>query len=379
MLVRPTLRILSFLGASALAAACTSGTTDVMPEQDAMNAAAEFTRLADSLTAAGGDVGVASSYRALATLVRGEEQATSPVVITIDGAPAEFVATAREIDVERTGACVEPGSLCLMVPPLRSMIAWQRGNPRRVVQVTGTTPELWGATSDGSTIGVFVSLATLTYLDGAGGVFVGSDGVRSIADPVLSDAPCFTTALPRIPMTCRRGVFTVSFSGTVAPPPFPVTRNTAAGTHSLAMTAQPVAGARIVVPPFDAGGFPPGWLPPVGLRPTVLSSTISASVAASGVILTLLVTNPASAPAEVRFASGQQFDFRVRRQDGTHVWTWSADKLFAQALGFRTLAPGETVTYSAQWTPPLAGAYTALGTLTSMSHRAEATVGFVVP
>ena len=112
---------------------------------------------------------------------------------------------------------------------------------------------------------------------------------------------------------------------------------------------------------------------------TMLSSTLAASVASSGVTLTLAVTNAASVPVALEFSSGQQFDVTLRRPDGTVVWTWSADKLFTAMLTSRTLAPGETATYSAVWSPATPGTYAAVGTLTSTSHAGEATAAFVVP
>lgn len=112
---------------------------------------------------------------------------------------------------------------------------------------------------------------------------------------------------------------------------------------------------------------------------TMLSSTLTAVVASSGVTLTLAVTNGASVPVTLEFSSGKQFDFQVRRPDGTVVWTWSADKLFTAMLTSRTLAPGETATYGAVWSPVTPGTYAAVGTLTSMSHSGEATAVFVAP
>lgn len=114
-------------------------------------------------------------------------------------------------------------------------------------------------------------------------------------------------------------------------------------------------------------------------RTAMLPSTVTAVVASSGVALTLTVTNPSSAPLTVEFSSGQQFDFRVRRPDGTAVWTWSADKGFITMLTSRTLAPGETATFSAQWSPASPGAYVAVGNLTSTSHPSEAVAAFTVP
>lgn len=374
------------LAAAAVAAltACAGTPTESLVDADAQRAAALFDHVADSLTAAGGDAAIVRSYRGLASAVRVGRP--SPIAITIDGTPREFLAVARDIDWARTGACAEPGSLCLMAPPLRSMIAWDRSTPRRVVQLTATPGGMpIGTMSPGTTTGMFMNTATLTYFDGAGGMFLGTDGTQSISDPVRSSTPCFTANVPMISPggDCVLADFTVSFAGTVAPPPVLIPGNTATGTHTLAMASQPVAGSSVVLSgtcTLCAGtGYPAGWLPPINLFGTMLPSQLTASVGATGVTLTFTVLNPGTAPVEVRFNSGQQYDFRIRTAGGTPVWTWSANKSFTAALSSRTLGPNESVTYVEQWSPAQPGSYVALGSLVSSSHHAEAAATFVVP
>lgn len=113
------------------------------------------------------------------------------------------------------------------------------------------------------------------------------------------------------------------------------------------------------------------------MLPATLTATVSA--ASPMVTLTLAVTNPGSAPVTVEFSSSQQFDFQVRDPDGRILWTWSAGKGFATMLTSRTLAPGETATYAAEWQPVTDGTYSATGMLTSMSHPVEATTTIMVP
>lgn len=364
--------------------ACTGTPTETLTDADAQRAAALFDHVADSLTAAGSDAMVVQAYRGLASAVRIGHP--SPISIAIDGSPREFLAIAREVDWARTGACADPGSLCLMAPPLRSMIAWDRATPRRVVQLTATPGGMpIGALIPGTTMGAFMNTATLTYFDGAGGMYLGTDGTQSISDPVRSSTPCFTTTFPTISPggTCVLADFTVSFAGTVAPPPVLIPRNTATGTHVLAMTSQPVAGSSVVLSgtcTLCAGsGYPAGWLPPINLVGTMLASQLTTSVGPMSVTLTFTVLNPGPAPVELRFTSGQQYEFRIRTPGGAPVWTWSADKGFTAALSSRTLAPNESVTYVEQWSPAQPGSYVALGSLVSSSHHAEAATTFVVP
>jgi hypothetical protein len=381
--MRHTLRPL-VIAATVTLVACHGGSTEPLPDVDAARAASEFEHVADSLMTAGSDVAVVDAYRGLASAVRIGHP--SPVTIMIDGSPHEFLALARDIDWERTGACAEPGSLCLMAPPLRSMIAWDRSTPRRVVQLTATPGGMpIGMLYPGTSMGPFLNTATLTYFDGAGGMYVGTDGAQSITDPVRSTTPCFTTNYPTFAPggTCVLADFVVSFAGTVAPPPVTIARNTATGTHTLAMSSQPVSGSSVVLSgscTLCAGnGYPPGWLPPINLMGIMLPSQLSASVAPGGVTLTFTVLNPGTAPVELHFTSGQQYEFRIRTAAGAPVWTWSANKSFTAALSSRTLGPNESLTYVERWSPALPGSYVALGSLVSSSHHAEAAAAFVVP
>lgn len=381
--MRHTVRAVAVAAVVSLTA-CGGTATETLADADAQRAAAEFDHIADSLMSAGADASLTYAYRGLAGAVRVGHP--SPVSITIDGTPTSFLAVARDIDWERTGACAEPGSLCLMAPPLRSMIAWDRATPRRVVQLTATPGGMpIGALYPGTTMGAFMNTATLSYLDGAGGMYLGTDGTQSISDPVRSSTPCFTTTFPTISPggTCVLADFTVSFSGTVAPPPVVISRNTATGTHTLAMASQPVAGSSVLLSgscTLCAGsGYPTGWLPPINLFGAMLPSQLTASVGPTGVTLTFAVLNPGTAPVELHFTSGQQYDFRIRTAGGAPVWTWSANKSFIAALSSRTLAPNETLTYTEQWTPVQPGSYVALGSLVSSSHHAEAAAAFLVP
>jgi hypothetical protein len=115
----------------------------------------------------------------------------------------------------------------------------------------------------------------------------------------------------------------------------------------------------------------------VGLLP--LRSSLTATVGAD-VTLAFSVTNDTPSPVTMGFRSSQQYDFSVRSSDtGTLLWRWSDGRMFTAALGSRTLAPGETVTYTEKWTPPGRGSYVAEATLTSDSHAAQAVTQFTVP
>ena len=111
-----------------------------------------------------------------------------------------------------------------------------------------------------------------------------------------------------------------------------------------------------------------------------LVSSLQVETTPDTVRFVLQVTNTGPAPVTLDFTSGQSFDFVVTR-DGGEVWRWSADRGFTQALRSETLAPGETRTYDAAWSPPAgtSGEFLARGFLTAREHRAEQQARFRLP
>ena len=275
--MRLTLPTLCFISAAAIASACSSDPTGVRPDQDVVDAAARFQQLADDAFAAGADPDVVRAYAGIgAEVVRGGR--VSPVTIVVDGVPREFLATARQVEMSGGPLCDQPGSLCLMASPLRSLIAWQKSDPRRVVQLSAMS----GAGDIGMALpgmidpGIF-GRSSLIYFDGAGGVYVGASGTGIIGDPVTSDTPCSTLPPPPSPsamsadlVRCTQASFTAAFSGTLSPAPIPLRGNTASGTRTIAMSSQSVLGARLVLPalsgefpcPECGSGLPRAVLPP---------------------------------------------------------------------------------------------------------------------
>jgi hypothetical protein len=65
--------------------------------------------------------------------------------------------------------------------------------------------------------------------------------------------------------------------------------------------------------------------------------------------LTLSVKNTASYPIVVTFTTAQQYDFTARDASGSTVWTWSLGRVFSPLPSQKTIAPGETWTYSQSW------------------------------
>ncbi|MGH7483032.1 MAG: BsuPI-related putative proteinase inhibitor [Longimicrobiales bacterium] len=111
-----------------------------------------------------------------------------------------------------------------------------------------------------------------------------------------------------------------------------------------------------------------------------LASSIEAEVVADSVVLTLSVTNASGSAVELDFRSGQRYDFVVRTMAGAEVWRWSEGRMFTQALGRETLAPGETLTYSATWhAGDRAGAFMAEGEIPAENLRIERQTEFELP
>jgi hypothetical protein len=359
-----------------LAAGCTSS-TEPFADPAALAASVTFDRIADSLYAAGADPGVSSAYHEIARVLRGGPALTG-VVISVDGVPADYLATALSFD---QNYC-PPDAICASIyrTPLNSMIAWQRSDPRRIVQLTAGDAAVPSRTSFGPT--------TLIYLDGAGGVYLGWSGTQSIrATP--TEQRCAVPAAPPessylMPLVaCFAATFDVSFDGTVQWPPLALRGNTATGTHAIAMAGQTVSGTKLFRLPCTDGcvGDPPALRPPVaiGANSSTLQSGLRTTVVERDVTLELMVKNISPAPVQIDFDSAQQYDFIVRSfASGAVVWQWSANKSFGQSLGSRTLAPGETVVFSEPWNAAAAGNYLIQALLTSRSHRAAASASIDV-
>ena len=385
-IVRATL-----LGAAALLAACSSDSTAPQRPQDdaAARAAQTFSDLSDSVTRNGGDPQVGQAYGAIAGLLRTGGRVT-PVTIAIDGVATPFVATATSF--ETSYAPCDPVVCDFMPVAQRTLVAWAEDDPTRIVQLSSTSnDEPVGIIPDPTLLASWAPMASLVYMDGHGGVFAGTSGTQRFA-VTKSATPCpipedsLSTVLADPFGSCVLADVAVTLDASAAPTPFVLSSNSAAGTHTIAMAQQTVAGTHreFVYAPCDTlcsvPGSPGGPLPPVVIQPSdQLPATLTAAVGAS-VSLTLTVSNPTSSPMQVTYASGQRYDFAVTDSTtGLEVWRWSMGKGFTQSVGTETIPAGGSVTYTESWTPPKRGLYLAHGYLTSTSHRADAYASVVIP
>lgn len=108
-----------------------------------------------------------------------------------------------------------------------------------------------------------------------------------------------------------------------------------------------------------------------------LVATMEVQAGGDVVELTLHVTNASSEPIRLEFPSSQRYDFSVSRLDGEALWRWSADRMFAQALGTETLPAGGSVRYVAEWPAgDRTGEFVATGELTALNREVRQAVRF---
>ena len=67
--------------------------------------------------------------------------------------------------------------------------------------------------------------------------------------------------------------------------------------------------------------------------------------------ITLIVKNKTKQNQTLSFFTGQRYDFEIRQADGKSLWTWAGGRMFTQAEGTVTIAPGKSLTYSETFTP----------------------------
>ncbi len=68
--------------------------------------------------------------------------------------------------------------------------------------------------------------------------------------------------------------------------------------------------------------------------------------------MTLMKINLSSAPINLRYNTGQRYEFKITYPSGRPLWRWSDSKSFTQALGTLVLSPGQSVRYTEPFTLP---------------------------
>ena len=385
------------LASAAILVACGSDSTAPLKTTDAAAAAQTFAQLADSVARNGGSAEAGTAYAGIAGILRMGGRVT-PITLTIDGASRSYLATAMSIE-SVTNPC-PPNAMCfapVMRIVQRSLIAWDKDNPTRIVQLSSSSnDERIGTYSDSTSLALWAPVASLIYMDGTGVMYFGTSGAQAFS-VAKSATPCPTSA-DTIPLgvlrprgysaTCVLADITVKFDGTVEPSVY-VAANKTAVTHTIAMGTQTVAGTHqetsvaacdttCSVPPTDPNGPTP--TPPVVVSPgTNLPASLAATMD-SLVHLVFTVKNPAGAPIRISFPSSQRFDIvAIDSTTGKNVWTWSANQTFLAAVQEVTVPGNGALVYTASWKPTAPGRYLLHATLASTATRAEAYTTVVVP
>jgi hypothetical protein len=110
-----------------------------------------------------------------------------------------------------------------------------------------------------------------------------------------------------------------------------------------------------------------------------INSKLNLAVTSHAVRLALAVTNTGEHFTEVRFPTGQAYDFVVVDSVGREVWRWSHGHLFTQGVQNKQLGAGETMRVSETMTDTLKpGRYTAIAVLKSQNFPVQERVDFVM-
>jgi len=363
--------------------ACSDQTiTDPLENQDPAAAADRLGQMADSVAWLEGEA-AALPLREAADQLRAARR-YSVIPLTVDGKTEPWLAFATQQVITLQCATVATGEPSPSFPcggaPIvtRTLVAWRPGDPHRMLVLT--TP----AAPDGS-IGDFdrPTVATavpafLRYFEGREHVWLGRTGHYEVSlvegDACPAPAASSDARLATAP-SCRLARFTWGLREvTVAvPPQFTGLRpNLATGTHTIALAPSEVAGAIVSITLVAR--------PPVNPVPIAgLVGDVAVSNDGSALQFTFTVKNTSDRAIEVRFNSGQQYDFVVGDRSGRIFWRWGADKAFTQALATRTIAAHESAQYRATWTPTVRGELMVGALLTSSNVRLAVRSPFTIP
>ncbi|MEP6690028.1 MAG: BsuPI-related putative proteinase inhibitor [Gemmatimonadaceae bacterium] len=384
----------------AFSAACSSERATEPVAKDSDEAAASFDAVASGLEQSG-DAERAAPFRDAADITRAAARLTK-ISLVIDEVSTDFYAVGQRTILPSAVPCVDSGSTAVGVspasprgtlPPLPiysclrlafrpNLIAWQASAPYRLLTVSGDEGALaFGPGPDprvGSPVVFRSGMATL--FDKNGGFWYAATGTGEdhLVRTTGACAPTPIASSAALGADCQRALFSWSLNLSMLPIPVvgspPPARPFTVGGGSPHIVLSPTEIAGTVV---RVTRLPPPPPPPVAGD---LAASLVASVASDSVVFLLTVANATDHVVEIKFGSGQTYDFVVREaSSGRTVWRWSDGKAFTLALGSRLLPPRESITYSAPWRPVgLHGKFVAEGMQTSYSQpvgaRAELTL-----
>ena len=76
------------------------------------------------------------------------------------------------------------------------------------------------------------------------------------------------------------------------------------------------------------------------------------------IVMTLKIFNYTKEDINFHFNTSQRYDFIIEDEEGSEIWRWSQDMMFAMVLGEETLGPTNTeITYTAEYKDKLSSGY----------------------
>lgn len=112
---------------------------------------------------------------------------------------------------------------------------------------------------------------------------------------------------------------------------------------------------------------------------TVLTLAVERVGPGDSIPLALHVVNGTPDPLVLEFTSSQRYNLWIAPATGEPIWTWAADKLFAQMMGQETVAPGDTIEYRDTIPAPAEpGEYRVIGSIATTSRELSDTAAVTV-
>jgi hypothetical protein len=107
-----------------------------------------------------------------------------------------------------------------------------------------------------------------------------------------------------------------------------------------------------------------------------LNATFDVAQRNDGVVFRFNVVNSTGRRVEVKFPSGQAYDFVVVDSVGREVWRWAAGRMFTQSVQNKLLSNGESISIAETWPRARAGKFKAIAVLQSTNFPVQQEADF---
>src|ERR1043166_7526952 len=102
-----------------------------------------------------------------------------------------------------------------------------------------------------------------------------------------------------------------------------------------------------------------------------LSANFGVTQKNDAVQFTFNLRNATGRRVEVKFPSGQAYDFVVVDSVGREVWRWAAGRIFTQSFQAKLLRAGDSISIAEEWPKAKAGKYKAIAVLHSTNFPVQ--------